>query len=385
MSSQSVQKLHRSGTKHASRVTLETSCQISGTELLSQNLRGRVIGQDVATETLVCSYSRLMSGLRDPSRPLFTGLLLGPTGVGKTETAKALAQSLFGSERAMTRINCEQFAHAHELAKLLGSPPGYTGSHIEPLLSQNRIDEPHRLLWTHRSQHGYGAELLIDQLPPVLPGQFHAIILFDEIEKAHPVLWNALLGILEDGTLTLGDNSTTDFTRSIILVTSNVGSRAMSEMLEHRPVGFRNTDEAAPTETTSLREVALDAARSLFPNEFLNRFDETLVYSALEREHLERIFDRFLADIHERTIFQAKVPLLIKLSSEAKGLIVDRGSDMRFGARPLRRAVEKELVDPLSRLIASHRVHAGDVVEIERDGDVLRFYRRSRTSSLVVA
>ncbi len=372
-------------TPSSGRVAMEVSCQISETELLDQNLRARVVGQDEVIDALVCSYSRLMSALRDPSRPLVTALLLGPTGVGKTETGKALAQTLFGSERAMTRINCEQYAHAHELSKLLGSPPGYVGSDIEPLLSQHRIDALDRLLWERLQEDPDRDRGLATHLTAPKEGLFQSIVLFDEIEKAHPVLWNALLGILEDGELTLGDNSTTDFTRSIILMTSNVGSREMSDILDRRPVGFHNDASRPQLEPTSIRDAALKAARTVFPYEFLNRFDELLVYSALEREHLERILDKFLADLHDRTVNQAGVPLLIKVAPEAKRFIVDRGTDLRFGARPLRRAMEKELVDPLSRLIVSRELGPGDVVEVERAEDRLVFYRRTGTSTLVVA
>ena len=195
-------------------------------------------------------------------------------------------------------------------------------------------------------------------------------------------MWNALLGILEDGTLTLGDNSATDFTRSIILMTSNVGSREMSDSLERRRVGFL-TEEPKP-KFASVRELALAAARATFPFEFLNRFDETLVFRSLSPDHLEQIFDKFLADIHERALRQAEIPLLIKMSSEARALIIRHGTDIRFGARPLRRAMEEEIVDPLSRFIASHALQPGDVVEVEREGDRLAFYRAVSTAELIV-
>ena len=165
-----------------------------------------------------------------------------------------------------------------------------------------------------------------------------------------------LLGILEDGMLTLGDNSTTDFTRSIILMTSNVGSRDMDEFLERRPVGFHPESDTSASDADTIRDLALAAARRELPLEFLNRFDEILVYSALEYEHLEPIFDKFLGDIHGRALKQAGMPLLIKVSQQAKSLIIERGTDLRFGARPLRRAMERELVDPISRLIASQKL-----------------------------
>ncbi len=217
-------------------------------------------------------------------------------------------------------------------------------------------------------------------------GKYLSVILFDEIEKAHPVVWNALLGILEDGMLTLGDNSTTDFTRSIILMTSNVGSREMSDVLERQTVvGFHQDSDSSHSEAGSLQDLALTAARRHFPSEFLNRFDDILVYSVLGHEDLDRIFAKFLADIHKRALWQARVPLLIKVSKEAKSLIIEQGTDLRFGARPLRRAMERGLVDPLSRFIASQKLHPGDVVEVGVEVDQLVFDRSPRTAELMVA
>ena len=380
-------KNRRNGTKKSSdtvnRDRLEATCLIEVVKPLEEVLRSRVMGQDEAVDSLICSFSRLLSGLHDPSRPLLTALLLGPTGVGKTETAKALAQTLFGSERAMTRVNSEEYAHGHELAKLLGSPPGYVGYQIEPLLSQKRIDEPHRRLRQELMTNMGGSPGLAERIFRPETNKFLSVILFDEIEKAHPIVWNSLLGILEDGMLTLGNNTTTDFTRSIILLTSNVGSREMGEFLEHRPIGFGRDTESPELGTAELRELALTAARKTFPIEFLNRFDEILVYSALERAHLELIFNKFLSDIHDRALRQAGVPILIKVSEEARNLIIDRGIDQRFGARPLRRAMERELVGPLSRFIASQKLSPGDVVEVEAESERLVFYRKMRMMEAV--
>ena len=407
----------------ARRTLMEVGRRIPTAEPLRDHLRRRVIGQDDAIEAIVASYARLLSGLRDPSRPLITALFLGPTGVGKTETGRALAEALFGSDRAMTRIYCEEYAHGHEISKLLGSPPGYVGSDIEPLLSQARIDAPHRELRETRTTTSEPLGL-IDQVNAACsehrdrlngeveatantvetpagiankkePADNYSIVLFDEIEKAHPVLWNSLLGILEDGVLTLGNNSTTDFTRSIILMTSNVGSREMGLALQTKPVGFLSAvaeknvaGQSAESHAadTDLGRVAMEAARAAFPIEFLNRFDETLVYATLQADHLEAIFDKFLEEITARAMRQAGVPLLIKVADEAKAAIIEHGTDPLLGARPLRRAMEHDLVDPLSRLLVSGQVVAGDVVEVDlkSNGD-FGFYRYSRESQKVVA
>ena len=383
--------------ENRSRTLLQDTCLIKPTRALHDVLRRRVAGQDDAIDALVCSYGRSLSGLRDTGRPLLTALLLGPTGVGKTETARAVAEALHGSDKAMIRVNCQEYAHSHQMAKLLGSPPGYVGHDIEPLLSQRRLDRAYVDRLRTRDEHRRAALKDAGQTERD-PGRYdvlalkeaagseagpqagrlpacRSIVLFDEIEKAHPAVWNALLGILEEGTLTLGDNSTTDFTDSIVLLTSNVGSHEMSRLLGGRQLGFSNADESAPPPQEELREAVLAAARKTFPTEFLNRFDDILVFRSLERRHLLEIFDKFLAEIHDRAVRQAGIPLLVKVSRRARDLIVDEGIDPRYGARPLRRTIERMLVDPLSRFIAAERLLPGDIVEVRRNGDELRFLR----------
>ncbi|MDT8436158.1 MAG: AAA family ATPase [Gemmatimonadota bacterium] len=362
------------------RVPLEANCDIDQLAHLERTLRARVQGQGEAIDALLCACTRFVSGLRDPGRPLLTALLMGPTGVGKTETAKAIAEALFGSERAMTRVNCEEYAHGHEVAKLLGSPPGYVGHDIEPLLSQTRIDRAHKEMLERREATAVEPRLVLD----AGPGEHISVVLFDEIEKAHPTLWNALLGILEDGMLTLGNNRTTDFTRSLILMTSNVGSQAMGAILDDRRVGFESGLPEAPP--AQVRDVALAAARESFPPEFLNRFDEVLVYHPLEPGHLDAILDKFLGDLHRRTLVQARVPLRLRLTPGARARLVDEGTDPRFGARPLRRVFERRLVDPVSQLLAAGALRAGDVVEVEDSGEGgLAFFRLRRSERELVS
>ncbi len=348
---------------------------------LADALRSQVLGQGQATEALISSLSRLLSGLRDPSRPLLTALLLGPTGVGKTETARALALGLFGDESAMVRINCEEYAHSHELAKLLGSPPGYVGQEIEPLLSQERIDGAHLEMRADGA-----APALAEHVSALNDGEPISIVLFDEVEKAHPVIWSSLLGILEEGSLTLGDNRVVDFTRTIVLMTSNVGSREMGELLDPHPMGFTfGAAGAASDHSRNLRSVVEGAARCHFPLEFLNRFDEKLVYKPLDRKALGQIFEKFLDEIHQRALHQAKMPLLLKVGEAAADRLIDEGTDPALGARPLRRVMERQIIGPLSRLIASRQLEAGDVVEIAREDGEIVFYRRQRQSQKIVA
>ena len=363
------------------RVPLDIGCVFEATRPVDEVLRRRVIGQDEAVERLVCAFSRLLSALRDERRPLLTLLLLGPSGVGKTETARALAEALFGSERALLRIDCQEYSHGHELSKLMGSPPGYVGYQIEPLLSQTRLDAAHAEARKQHEEKGVVDELLADRIPLAKPGGRASVVLFDEVEKAHPTLWNALLGILEEGSMTLGDNTRIDFTGSLVILTSNVGAREIGEIVQGRKAGFAAGDKAA---TGNFRAVALEAARKEFPPELLNRFDETLVYSPLERAELEMIFDLQLNAIVERAMTRAGVPLLLQVQPEARDWILDRGMDPRFGARPLRRAMERELVAPLSRFLVADKLQPGDVVEVELVADALAFYRRGRGDRAIV-
>jgi ATP-dependent Clp protease ATP-binding subunit ClpC len=212
-----------------------------------------------------------------------------------------------------------------------------------------------------------------------------SVVLFDEIEKAHPVLWNTLLGILEGGVVTLGDNSTTRFAQSIVILTSNVGSRQMDELMERTPIGFVAPGPGSRPRTENLEAAALLAARQMFPLEFLNRMDETLVYRTLGPRQLDAIFDKFLEDLHQRMVHQATYPLLVKVQSEARRFVVSRGTDPALGARPLRRAMDTELVAPLSRLIAAGLVKRGDTVLVEREGDGLAFYRDEAPRRAIVA
>jgi ATP-dependent Clp protease ATP-binding subunit ClpC len=356
---------------------------------LAEHLRSRVIGQGQAIEPLVRGLQRSLAGLEDPARPLLTALLLGPTGVGKTETAKALASGLLGAETALTRIDCEEYAHGFELSKLLGSPPGYVGFNVEPLLSQERIDAGHARL---RERGSLAAGVALSGMADRLAGgrdRRLSVLLFDEVEKASPKVWSALLGVLDDGRLTLGDNTTTDFTRSIILMTTNVGSRSIGELLDAPRLGFRLGAERAPESAglDRVREVALEAARRHFPAEFLNRFDEQLVYAPLADDDLLRIFDRMVADLQARVLERSGVPFLLKVSDAARALLVARGTDGRYGARPLRRVIDTEIVGPLAEFVACGAVAEGDVVEVtaEEDGERLAFVRGARGPQAVVA
>jgi len=347
---------------------LDVDCLSASTQRLNEVLRARIIGQDDAIEVVTHAFTRVLANLRDPHRPALSMLLLGPTGVGKTETARALAAALFGVDNGLTRVACEDYAHGHEVAKLIGSPPGYVGYGAEPLLSQRKLDRAH--VEAVEAKRG-----LVGRSKRFDSGRCLSVLLFDEVEKANPVLWNSLLGILDEGVLTLGDGSETDLTQSIVVLTTNVGSREMSELFSRKSIGFLGSAEPSAPEAEELDQAVLLAASEMFPIEFLNRLDEKLVYSSLGPDALERILDKFLGELHERVVHQAGYPLLIKLTPAAKRLIVARGTDPRLGARPLRHALDVELIAPLSRLIAARAVDRGDVVHVGREGGRLVFSR----------
>lgn len=330
-----------------------------------------VIGQDGAVDAISNSFSRVLAGISDPESPILTMMLLGPTGVGKTETVRALAESLFGSRRAFTRINCQEYSAHYNLSKLLGSPPGYVGGEIKPLLCQENLDRHHK----KAVEEGLG--LFSDGLP--VPGHMRpdgedghmSLVLFDEVEKAHPKLWNLLLGILEDGTLVLGNNEEVDFTRSIIVLTTNVGSASMGVHLAREGIGFRGGHEDARMDK-DLASAAMREAKKVFPFEFLNRFDQLVTYESLSDESLHKILDNLIANIHIRSIDCAE-PFLLQVEPAAKAELVERGTDPQFGARPLRRVVEAELVTPISHLICSGQVLRGDLVTVDFAGGEFRF------------
>ncbi len=359
----------------SSRVRLRRNRRPAWVDGIEGVLRRDVVGQDDALQALIPALVRLRSKLRSPRRPLLTALLLGPTGVGKTETARALSRALFGRATGLVRVDCQEYAHGHELAKLIGSPPGYVGHRVEPLLSQRRLDQAHGEMMDGVAEGSEGVARSLDKDDGLV-----SILLLDEVEKAHPTLWNGLLHILEEGELTLGDNSKTSFARTLVLMTSNVGSREIDRA--RRPsLGFVSSGAA----DEDAQRAALAAAREAFPAEFLNRLDLQLVYRDLTRDDLGRILDVQLDRLNRRLVL-AGAPLLLRVTPSAREELVDRGFDPRYGARPLRRAVETLLVDPLAELLATGELAAGDVVEVER-GELsgeLAFFKCAVEAGVVV-
>jgi ATP-dependent Clp protease ATP-binding subunit ClpB len=360
--------------EHARKPTLldadRRSSQVNRFEAM---LRERVVGQHDAIDAILDSFSKILAGIRNQERPLLNLLFLGPTGVGKTETVKALAEAIFGRRNAFVRVNCQEFSSEFTVSKLFGSPPGYVGNDVEPMLSQDNLDRHHKEAQAEGRGVFAEGEGKIAKLFPQVKSHFLSIVLFDEVEKAHPKLWNALLGLMEDGHLTLGNNKTVDFTRSIVVITTNVGAEQMSETLRHKSIGFEvQTDAEAINKDISSK--AIEAAKDVFPYEFLNRFDDIICFRVLTSDDLRKILKLMLQDVYKRLI-GANMPIILHYSRSYMHHLLREGTDPQFGARPMRRAVERLLVAPLSRLIASNQVRAGDIVSVRLRGHAPVFLR----------
>jgi ATP-dependent Clp protease ATP-binding subunit ClpA len=316
---------------------------------LDADLHRRIVGQDEAIAEVISVYQTHLAGLSGPGKPVGSFLFLGPTGSGKTRLVEAAAESLLGDSRAVIKIDCAEFQHSHEIAKLIGSPPGYLGHReTHPLLSQEVLNQYHT-------------------------EQFKlSFVLFDEIEKASDALWNLLLGILDKATLTLGDNRRVDFSRTIIFLTSNLGAMEMSSLL--RPnLGFaageqqRQTASGVVDESLSSKvdRSGLAAARRKFTPEFMNRIDKTVVFHPLGTTELRKILDIELDLVHQR--IQGATPFDFHLSEDAKDFLLREGTDVKYGARHLKRAVDRYLVHPISNLLATGQVRIGDSVGVDYD------------------
>jgi ATP-dependent Clp protease ATP-binding subunit ClpB len=323
----------------------------SGREAMSleSNLRRMIIGQDEAINQIVNIYQMNLTGMSAPGRPIGNFLFLGPTGSGKTRIVEATAEALLKNPRAVIKIDCAEFQHSHEIAKLIGSPPGYLGHReTHPLLSQEVLNQYH----TEKMKLSF--------------------VLFDEIEKASDSLWNLLLGILDKATLTLGDNRKVDFSRAMIFMTSNLGAAEMSSIMNPK-LGFRtqpareNAGGPMDEKTTGkLARTGMEAARRKFTPEFMNRLDKIVTFQPLGTEQLKKILDIELNLVQQR-IFNttADRAFVFTVSESSKDFLLTEGTDMKYGARHLKRAIERLLVQPMSNLIATDQVHGGDWIRVD--------------------
>jgi len=312
-----------------------------------ERLTSRIVGQERAVRRMSGLYQIFLAGMNPPNRPIGTMLFLGPTGSGKTRVIEAAAEVLYGDPNAIVKIDCAEFQHSHEIAKLIGSPPGYLGHReTSPMLTQENLDRMHT-----------------DDMKV-------SLVLFDEIEKASDSLWQLLLGILDKATLTLGDNRRVDFSKSMVIMTSNLGAREMSELISGG-IGFApGKGVKAPNDTEvdqKIYRTAVEAARRKFSPEFMNRIDKVVVFRSLKEHHLRQILDLELQAVQDRIMQSAGTKFVFQCSDTAKEMLLKEGIDYKYGARHLKRAVERFLVYPLSNLVATGQIGLGDLVHVDVD------------------
>lgn len=296
---------------------------------LEENLHDRVIGQEEAVQSISKAIRRARAGLKDPKRPIGSFIFLGPTGVGKTELARALASTMFGEEDAMIRIDMSEYMEKHATSRLVGSPPGYVGYDEGGQLTEKVRQKP------------------------------YSVILLDEIEKAHPEVFNILLQVLEDGRLTDSKGRTVDFRNTILIMTSNVGAH---ELRREKYVGFSMSDDQR--DYKSMKDKVMEELKKAFRPEFLNRVDDTIVFHSLEEKHIRQIVTLMVKQLQDRLVDNE---IHFTLSDQAIDKIADEGMDLEYGARPLRRSLQKNVEDFLSEELLKGDLEKGQSVEIDVD------------------
>jgi len=307
-------------------------------------LRGKIVGQEEGVQALVDLYQVFRAGLNSPGRPVGNLLLLGPTGSGKTRIVEAAAEILFGDPRSVIKVDCAEFQHSHEIAKLIGSPPGYLGHReTHPLITQEELAKSHT-----------------DNLKL-------SFLLFDEIEKASDALWQLLLGMLDKATLTLGDNRKVDLSQTVIFLTSNLGGGEIAELMEGGMGFVQPTDKPIAGLDEKVQRTAVEAARRKFSPEFMNRLDKVVVFHPLKREQLQEVLDIELGRVQQRVLDTAKGQFLFRVTEAGRDFLLQEGTDQRYGARHLKRAIERHIVYPLANLLATDQVSLGDLVRIDWD------------------
>ncbi|MFN0108095.1 MAG: AAA family ATPase [Blastocatellia bacterium] len=321
-----------------------------------------VVGQDRAVRRITGLYQIFLAGLSHPGRPIGTLLFLGPTGSGKTRVVEAAADVLFGDSFLITKIDCAEFQHSHEIAKLIGSPPGYLGHReTSPLLTQDNVDRSH-------------SETLKLSL-----------VLFDEIEKASDALWQLLLGILDKATLTLGDNRRVDFSRSIVVMTSNLGAREMSELISGG-MGFAPKSGVIDADVDQkIYRTASEAAKRKFSPEFMNRIDKVVVFRSLRDEHLRQILEIELRAVQARIMRGSGDKFVFKCTDAAKNFLLEEGIDFKYGARHLKRSIERFLVYPLSNLIATEQIRMGDLLTVDYSPEIGKLVFAKESGGALIA
>jgi ATP-dependent Clp protease ATP-binding subunit ClpB len=325
-------------------LSLDPNKRSSDTIDFQSSLRAKIVGQEEAVQALVDLYQVFRAGLNSPGRPVGNLLFLGPTGSGKTRIVEAGAEILFGDARAVIKVDCAEFQHSHEIAKLIGSPPGYLGHReTHPLITQETLAACHT-----------------DKLKL-------SFLLFDEIEKASDALWQLLLGMLDKATLTLGDNRKVDLSKTVIFLTSNLGGGEIAELMQGGMGFIQPRDKPATGLDEKVERTAVEAARRKFSPEFMNRLDKVVVFHPLRKEQLQEVLDIELGQVQQRVLDTAKGQFLFRVTPSGREFLLQEGTDQRYGARHLKRAIERHVVYPLANLLATDQVNLGDLVCIDWD------------------
>jgi len=330
----------------AQAVRLDPTVQGAESREFEVRLREKIIGQDEAVQAVVDLYRVFRAGLQSPGRPVGNLLFLGPTGTGKTRIVEVAAEVLFGDPRGVIKVDCAEFQHSHEIAKLIGSPPGYLGHReTRPVITQEALAQ-------------YHTETLKI-----------SFLLFDEIEKASDALWQLLLGMLDKATLTLGDNQRVDLSQAMIFMTSNLGGSEITELMTGG-MGFAAamTLGEKPRLDEKVERMASEAAKRKFAPEFINRIDKTVVFRPLRREQLERILEIELTLVQQRLLETPRGHFVFRATRAAKDFLLREGTDLKYGARHLKRTIERHLVYPLASLLATDQVTTGETISVDWNG-----------------
>jgi ATP-dependent Clp protease ATP-binding subunit ClpB len=342
---------------------LDTSRRSFDSRDFEASLRRKIVGQDEAVQAVVDLYQVFRAGLNSPGRPIGNLLFLGPTGAGKTRVVEATAEVLFADPRAMIKVDCAEFQHSHEIAKLIGSPPGYLGHReTHPLITQEALERYHT-----------------DKLKI-------SFLLFDEIEKASDALWQLLLGILDKATLTLGDNRRVDLSQTMIFLTSNLGGCEITELMTD---GLGFAPDLRPEMREGLNEkverTAAEAAKRNFAPEFMNRIDKVVVFRPLRPEQLEQILEIELGIVQQRVLHTKNGKFFFSVTQPAREFLLREGTDMKYGARHLKRSIERHLVHPLASLLATDQLQLGDVISVSwnRNENALMFLKEAEGTVVI--
>jgi len=338
----------------AARQQLDLTIRSKVTSDFHGSMRAKIVGQEEGVQALVDLHQVFCAGLNSQGRPVGNLLFLGPTGSGKTRVVEAAAEILFGDARGVIKVDCAEFQHSHEIAKLIGSPPGYLGHReTHPLITQEALAQSHT-----------------DELKL-------SFLLFDEIEKASDALWQLLLGMLDKGTLTLGDNRRVDLSQTVIFLTSNLGGSEISELMSGGMGFVQPNDKPVTGLDLKVERTAVEAARRKFSPEFMNRLDKVVVFHPLRRDHLEQVLEIELGQVQQRVLEAAKGQFLLRVTDPGREFLLQEGTDQRYGARHLKRAIERHVVAPLASLLATDQIDPGDLVCIDWDHsqDRLTFIR----------